>query len=287
MRPKIEAIVAEHLNRCAARGSFDAVTDFAIPIPVDVIGTILGVATSDTAQFRAWSEAMMLGFHPARSPAQEKAMLAANDAVSAHIAAIIADRTAYPRDDLISDIVLARKDRARLSDAELRVNCMSLLTGGNMTTADLIGSAILLLLQNPDELAKLKANPALWPSAVEEALRLSPPVDGTQRILESDRAVAGCPMHKGQVVAVQLPAANLDPTAFPDPERFDIARKPNVHMSFGGGAHICIGAPLARMEAQVALTALFTRFPNLRLTGTPRWRDLPFFHGLETLPVSI
>lgn len=286
IRPTIETIVRDLLDTLESRAEFDAAADFATPIPIATIGAILGVATADFDRFRSWSDAMMLAFHPARSAAQDAAMLEANTLFAGYLDAAIADRRARPRDDLISDMVLAQRDGAKLSDVELRVNLSTLLTGGNMTTADLIGSAILLLLQHPDECAKLQANPALVPSAIEEALRLEPPVDGTQRILDSDRAIAGCPMRKGQVVAVQLPAANRDETVFADPDRFDIARKPNPHLTFGGGPHICIGAPLARLEAQVAIGALFKRFPHLRLAGTPRWRDLPFFHGLESLTVT-
>lgn len=288
MRPTLEAIVERLLDGLAQRATFDVATDYAAPIPIAAIGTILGVATAEFDRFRAWSDAMMLSFHPSRSTAQEAAMLEASKLFSAYLDAAIADRRVNPRDDLITDMVIAQRDGAALSDAELRVNLSTLLTGGNMTTADLIGNAIWLLLRHPEELAKLKANPALVPSAIEEALRFEPPVDGTQRILDRDRSFAGCPMHKGQVVAVQLPAANRDPNAFPDPDRFDITRKPNAHVSFGGGPHICIGAPLARMEAQIAIAALFRRFPDLRLTDArPVWRTLPFFHGLDHLTVAI
>ncbi|HEY1708789.1 MAG TPA: cytochrome P450 [Rhizomicrobium sp.] len=286
-RPAIEKIVHMLLDSLVRRETFDLVADYAVPIPVAVIGNILGVATTDFPRFRAWSDAMMLAFHPARSQAQDAAMAEANTLFAAYLDAAIAERRVKPRDDLLSDLVIAQRDGAQLSDVELRVNCSTLLTGGNMSTADLIGNAALLLLQHPEQCARLKADPSLAASAVEECLRLSPPTDGTQRVLGEDRTIGGCPMKKGQVVAVVLPSANLDPDAFPDPERFDIARKPNVHLSFGGGPHICIGAPLARLEAQVALGALFARFPGLHLTGVPpERRELPFFNGLESLIVA-
>lgn len=285
-RDAIDRIVHLQLDRLAGRTGFDLVEDYATPIPVATIGIILGVATTDFPRFRKWSDAMMLGFHPSRSPAQEAAMKEANALFGEYIDAALTERRTKPRDDLLSDLVIAQRDGADISEVELRVACMTLLTGGNMTTADLIGNTALLLLQHPEECAKLKANPALAAGAVEEALRLEPPTEGTQRIIECDRVIAGCPMKRGQVVAVMLGAANRDPEAFPDPDRFDIARKPNAHVGFGGGAHICIGAPLARLEAQLAIAALFARFPNLQLDGSPlRWRDLPFFHGLESLPV--
>jgi len=288
-REAIERIVALQLDRLAGRATFDLVEDYAVPIPVAAIGTILGVATEDFPRFRKWSDAMMLGFHPSRSPEQDAAMAEANALFGAYIDAAITDRRTAPKDDLISDLVIAQRDGAEITDIELRVACMTLLTGGNMTTADLIGNAAWLLLNHPEERAKLVANPALAASAVEEALRLEPPTEGTQRIADRDRTIAGCPIRKGQVVAVMLGAANRDPVVFPDPDRFDIARKPNAHVAFGGGAHICIGAPLARLEAQLAIAGLFARFPNLRLadaSAAPRWRKLPFFHGLESLMVE-
>jgi cytochrome P450 len=244
---------------------------------------MLGIDTADLPRFREWSEALMLAFHPSRSPEQDARNRDANEKLAAFIDAALDDRRSRPRDDLITDI--ARMDG--LSRAEQRVNCTTLLTGGNMTVADLIASAVLLLHTHPAELARLKADPGLTASAVEEALRMHPPADGTQRIVDRDREIAGCPIRKGQVVAVVLASANRDPDAFADPDRFDIARRPNQHVSFGGGAHICIGAPLARLEAQVALAVLFRRFPNLRLADpAPGWRELPFFHGLESLMVE-
>jgi cytochrome P450 len=165
---------------------------------------------------------------------------------------------------------------------------MNLLLGGNVTTADLIASAAWLLLSHPDERAKLRADPSLIAGAIEEVLRFEPPTQGTQRVVPRDMAIAGCPIRKTQVVAVLIHAANRDPAAFADPHRFDISRKDGPHVAFGGGAHICIGAALARLEAQVAIARLFERFNGLRLAepdAAPRWRDLPFFRGLETLPV--
>ena len=162
--------------------------------------------------------------------------------------------------------------------------------GGNLTTTDLIGNAVRLLLLNPAELAKLRADPGLINAVVEEVLRYEPPVDVTGRIASRELEVGGCPVHTGQPVTVSLRAANRDPAAFDDPHRFDIGRKHKPHMAFGGGTHICIGAPLARLEAQIALVKLFDRFPSLTLAdpdATPDWRRLPFFRGMERLPVRV
>jgi cytochrome P450 len=201
---------------------------------------------------------------------------------------MMADRRAHPRDDLISDMTALQAERGDLSDDELRINLSALLVGGNLTTTDLIGNAARLLILNPGELAKLKADPKLINAVVEEVLRYEPPVDLTGRIASGEGEVGGCPLHAGQALSVSLRGANRDPAVFEDPHRFDVSRKHRPHVAFGGGAHICIGAPLARLEAQVALAMLFERFPDLKLAepdAPPQWRTLPFFRGLETLRV--
>jgi hypothetical protein len=160
------------------------------------------------------------------------------------------------------------------------------LIGGNLTTTDLIGNGVRQLLLNPDELAKLKADPAIVKDVVEEILRFEPPVDITGRIASRDLEVGGCPVKASQSLMFSLRAANRDPDVFENPHKFDVSREHKPHVAFGGGAHICIGAPLARLEAQVALVKLFERFPNLRLAdpdAPPTWRTLPFFRGLQRL----
>ena len=164
------------------------------------------------------------------------------------------------------------------------------MVGGNLTTTDLIGNAVRLLVLNPSELAKLRADPGIINAVVEEVLRYEPPIDVTSRVLSAPAEVGGCPMKQGQSVLVSLRAANRDPQTYDDPHRFDVSRKHKPHIAFGGGAHICIGAPLARLEASVALVKLFERFPNLTLANpdeTPAWRTMPFFRGMETLPVLV
>jgi len=168
----------------------------------------------------------------------------------------------------------------------LRINLSALLIGGNLTTTDLIGNAVRLLLLNPAELAKLRADPGIINAVVEEALRYEPPVDITGRVASHDMEIGGCPVKRKQSLTFFLRAANRDPEVFDDPDKFDVSRQHKPNVSFGGGAHICIGAPLARLEAQVALVRLFEHFPNLRLANPdepPVWRTLPFFRGLERL----
>jgi cytochrome P450 len=287
-RPQVERIVDETLDRLAGETEFDLMDRFCVPIPIDVIAAILGVDHDRLVEFRAWSEGVIQGLNPLRTPEQTAAMEAASAALSSYFTQILAERRAEPQDDLISDMVRLQADGADLSDDELRINLTALLVGGNLTTTDLIGNAVRLLLLNPAQLAKLRADPGLINSVVEEVLRYEPPVDMTGRIASAETEVGGCPLHVGQSLNVSLRGANRDPEVFEDPHRFDISRKHKPHVAFGGGAHICIGAPLARLEAQVALVKLFERFPDLKLKdpdATPQWRSLPFFRGLESLRV--
>ncbi len=186
-------------------------------------------------------------------------------------------------------MVQLQAEGAPLTDGELLNNLQGLLIGGNLTTTDLIGNAIWLFLKNPGELEKLKADPSLINSAVEEVLRYELPVDITGRIAPRDMEIGGCPVKPTQSMLVSLRGANRDPQVFADPHRFDISRKDAPHVAFGGGAHLCIGSPLARLEAQIAIPAFFARFPNVRLTDAhakPQWRNLPFFRGLQHLNVT-
>ncbi|WP_293902250.1 cytochrome P450 [Phenylobacterium sp.] len=287
-RPEVERIVDEVLQGLAGESAFDLMDRFCVPIPIDVIASILGVDHARLVEFRAWSEGVIQGLNPFRTPEQTKVMEAAGAALNAYFTEAIIDRRTNPGDDLITDMVRLQTEGAALSDDELRINLTALLVGGNLTTTDLIGNGVRLLLTNPTELAKLRADAGIINAVVEEVLRYDPPVDITGRIVSSDMAVGGCPLHSGQALTVSLRAANRDPETYEDPHRFDVSRKHKPHVAFGGGAHICIGAPLARLEAQVALVKLFERFPDLRLAdpdATPAWRKLPFFRGMEHLAV--
>lgn len=287
-RPAFEAIVDEALDRIDPTAPFDLMSAFCVPIPVDAIASILGVDHARLAEFREWSEGVIQSLNPFRTEAQTVEMERCQRALTAYFEDAILARRRAPGDDLISDMTQLQAQGAPISDVELRINLGALLIGGNLTTTDLIGNAVRLLLLNPAELAKLKADPGLASAVVEETLRYEPPVDITQRVASHDMEIGGCPIHPRQGITVSLRAANRDPEVFEDPHAFVIGRKRAPHVAFGGGSHICIGAPLARLEAQVALPRLFARFPDLKLVRPqePQWRTLPFFRGLERLDVK-
>jgi hypothetical protein len=288
-RPIVEAVVA---GRLAAmdRPELDLMSEYAVPIPSDVIALILGVDTADLIRFRTWSENLIKIFHPARTPRETLEIARARRDVGAYLRDVMRARRFAPRDDLISDLLAMQAAGEPLSDSDIQANCQALLVAGNLTTADLIGNAVWLLLRHPEQLALLKADPGLVDAVVEEALRAESPVDITVRIAAEDREVGGRCIRERQAVTLSLQGANHDPRVFPEPHRFDITRKSAPHVAFGGGAHICIGKPLARLEAQIAITALIGRYPDLALAhpdAAPDWRDLPFFHGLRRLMVRL
>jgi cytochrome P450 len=289
-KPLVQQAVTEWLDRIGELESFDAMDEFALRVPIDVIARILGVDDRRLAEFREWSEGAILGLNPFRSEDDTKFFVRSSNALSAYMRGLMHERAANPRDDLVSDMMKLRSEGALLSEGEISNNLQGLLIGGNLTTTDLIGNAIWLLVMHPAELAKLRAEPALINSCVEEVLRYEAPVDMTGRIAPREMNIGGCPVKPHQQMFLSLRAANRDPDAFPQPDRFDISRRNAPHVAFGGGLHLCIGAPLARLEAQVALSSFFNRFPNVRLAnpdGKPEWRRIPFFRGLKELIVSV
>jgi hypothetical protein len=288
MRPEIEAMIDEIIDAAPASGAFDLMEKIAVPVPVLVIARILGVDESRLADFRQWSEDVILGLNPVRTPEENARMMSGGEALDTYFGELMEARRAAPQDDLVTDMVqLQARGEANIADDEVRLNLQALLVGGNLTTTDLIGNGIWLLLTHPEQAAALRADPSLAAQAVEEVLRYEAPVQVTSRIVEQDRTVAGCPMQKSQPVFMSLAAANRDPDVFEAPQDFDITRKRASHIAFGGGPHICIGAPLARIEARHVYLKLLEKYPNLRLAPqTMNWRTLPFFRGLETLIVE-
>ena len=289
MKPQIEAIIDETIDAAPATGRFDLMADIAVPIPVTVIARILGVDEERLPDFRQWSEDIILSLNPVRTPEETERMEHGGHALDAYFTELMEARRKAPGDDLITDMVQQQASGdAPLSDDEIRINLGALLVGGNLTTTDLIGNGVWLFLTHPDQLAAFKADPALGAQAVEEVLRYEAPVSATSRIVEADKTVAGCPMKAHQVVFCSLASANRDETVFDAPEAFDITQKRASHVAFGGGPHICIGAPLARIEARRVFEKLFARYPDMRLPEQElTWRALPFFRGLERLDVEV
>ncbi|MEO0449728.1 MAG: cytochrome P450 [Pseudomonadota bacterium] len=288
MEPEIEAMIDRVIEAAPSSGRFDLMEHIAVPLPVMIIAHILGVDENRLDEFRDWSEGVILSLNPLRSPEEAAYMMASGEKLDAYFTELMEARRKDPRDDLISDMVTAQAEGGDFEDDELRTNLQALLVGGNLTTTDLIGNGVWLFLTHPKQMEALRADPSLAANAVEEVLRYEAPVQATSRIVSEDRAVAGCPMKKSQPVFMSLAAANRDPSKFEQPEAFDISTKRASHVSFGGGAHICIGAPLARIEARRVYQKLFERYPNMTLPDQDIvWRALPFFRGIEKLEVAV
>jgi cytochrome P450 len=288
MEAEIEALIDGVIDAAPAAGRFDLMEHIAVPIPILVIAHILGVDESRLVDFREWSEGLILGLNPMRTPEQTAYMERSREQLDQYFTELMEARRQAPRSDLISDMVQLQAAGGDFADEELRINLQALLVGGNLTTTDLIGNGVWLFLTHPEQLAAYKADRKLDVPAVEEVLRYEAPVQATSRILAEDREVAGCPMKKSQPVFMSLAAGNRDPDRFDNPEAFDITKKRASHVSFGGGAHICIGAPLARIEARRVYRKLFERYPDMKLAEqTLVWRALPFFRGIEKLEVEV
>jgi cytochrome P450 len=282
MRPQVAAVADELLD--AVEGEFDLIEAFASPLPIIVIAAMLGVDAADRGDFRRWSKGLANVFSPIRTPELLAGLKTNVDELSAYFERAIAERRETPRDDLISALIAVDDGGDRLTTTEIVTMCNLLLLAGNLTTTDLIGNATLALLRNPDQRAKVQANPARLADAIEETLRFDPPVMQSLRIPLAPREIGGCPVRAGEAVTTFLMAASQDPALHENPLRFDIDRADKTHFAFGGGVHFCLGAPLARAEAQIALTRLFARFPDLALTGAPIERNISAaFNGVQQL----
>ena len=284
VKPQVEAVADELLDAVQGQDRFDLIESFASPLPIIVIAAMLGVDAADVGDFRRWSKALANVFSPIRSPEYLAALKTNADELSAYFERAIAQRRAAPRDDLISAMLAADDGGDRLTTQEIVTMCNLLLLAGNLTTTDLIGNCVLALLRHPDQRAAVQASPARIADAIEETLRLDPPVVQSLRIPLAPREIGGCPVRAGEAVTTFLMAAGQDPALHTDPLRFDIDRADKTHFAFGGGVHFCLGAPLARAEAEIALTRLFARFPTLALTGEPIERNISAaFNGVQQL----
>ena len=288
MRTRTEEITSALLDEMMGRDEIDFITDFAGPLPTLVIADMLGVALEDRDDFKRWSDDLIFGFDPLKDEETTARIEVSGEAMRAYFDETIAARRASPTDDLISDLIRAQEADDGLSDDEIMSMCTLLLIAGNVTTTDLVGNGLYALLTHPEQMAKLQTNPTLIENAVEEMLRFDSPVTDSGRIPLADEEIGGCPIQKGRSATTSLAAANHDPSVYPDPHRFDIERTDTHHQSFGGGIHMCLGAPLARLEAQIGINAFLARFPNVRLSDkSGKRRHLPSFRGFETLPVYL
>jgi len=291
MENHIQTIVDGLLNAVQAQGHMDVIEDLAYPLPVTVIAEMLGVPTEDRERLKKWSDdiSVVLGGDVASLPEPTfLRVLEARKELADYFRAVIAQRREIPGQDLLTALVQAEEDGGRLSEDELYSMVILILIAGNETTTNLIGNGLLALLRHPDQMRRVWEDAALVRPAVEEMLRYDGPVQLTSRLAKADLQIHGAPIQQGQGVYLLLAAANRDPAQFPDPDRFEAGRVENRHVAFGAGPHFCLGAPLARLEAQVVFQTLRRRFPSgMRLeTERPEYRNNFNLRGLKTLPVA-
>lgn len=286
--PIIQGVVDQHLKRLASRQEFDVVHEFAAPVSFQVIAKIIGMDEEDLPRLRQWALDGFKSFKTLPTEEETRGVWRANEGFAVYLENALKERRRSPRDDLMSEMLSVQSKGTELSDDEIRVNFISMAMAAMLTTADLISGGIRLLLTEKTERAKLDANPDLMNQAIEEILRFESPVEFEWRIAAKDIELHGCPVKKNGVVTVSLTAANRDPSIFERPYEFDITRPHRPHLAFGAGEHVCLGAPLARLEGRVAISGFLERFPRARLKDMDaplKWRDIPFFHGLDELMV--
>ncbi len=257
LEPRIRQLTHHLLDAVIETGQMDLVEHLAYPLPVIVIAELLGVPPDDRARFKRWSDAAIRGAGAAASQRAQRE-------VAAYVRQQLMRRWEKPRDDLMSALLAAEIDEQRLSEGEMLSFCLLLLVAGNETTTNLLGNAVLTFLEHPDDLGRLRAEPALLPGAIEEVLRYRSPVQALARTATADVKLGGQQIRTGQRVRAWLGSANRDEAQFPAPDCFDLTRHPTTHLAFGYGIHDCLGAPLARLEARVALSIVLERLQDLR-----------------------
>jgi len=289
LRPEVQAIVDGLLDGVEGAGTMDLIEQFAYPLPVTVICQMLGVPVEDRERFKQWGLDIARGLDAIMLPPDSEVArrsVASRHALTGYFRELIAERRTTPRADVLSDLIAAEEAGDRLSEPELLATCILLLIAGHETTVNLIGNGTLALLRHPDQIRLLRERPGLIGSAVEELLRFDGPVQRTARIPSEDITIDGRTILKGELVMPFIGAADRDPAQFPDPDRLDITRTDNRHVAFGLGIHFCLGAPLARVEGQIAINTLLRRMPRLALaTERPVFRQSLTLRGLESLQV--
>lgn len=287
LRDRIGRVADRLLARVLDHGEMDVIAQFASPLPAIITASMLGVPEDDHEQLKAWSAsfAEMLGNFQ-HNPDHIPGILKTVQDMTAYFRDRIREQKKHPREGLVHALLTAEVNGDKLTEEEVVANSIITMVGGQETTTNLIGNGLLTLLRHPGEMQRLRSNPALLASAVEELLRYEPPSQHTARIAPSNQMMGGKELQAGQAVIAVMAAANRDPDRFPDPDRLDLGRTDNRHLSFGWASHFCFGAPLARMEGQIAFERL-VQLPNLRLQPAPlSWRTNLGLRGLTALPVS-
>jgi cytochrome P450 len=290
LAPRIEATVQRLLDDIEGGATVDLAAALARPLPLIVMGELLGLSTVDCAGFAELAVDFLggLGHGAGRSPELVVRRRQANVEFVARFADIVAERRGRPGDDLVSALIAAHEQGRRLTEDEVFGLCAFLFVAGLETSRGLIGNAVLALLRQPDQLGRYRAEPAIRDAAIEELLRYDSPSPVTVRAALTDVELGGETIRRGDLVVLLLGAANRDPATFADPDRLDLTRGNSAaHLSFSAGIHFCLGAGLARLEARIALTAVFERFPELRLAGQVRHEPSPMHRILATLPVNL
>jgi cytochrome P450 len=290
LAPRIGEICEQLIDRVVDHGQMDLMQDFAYPLPIAIIAELLGIPVEEQATFRRWSETLITG--PRTDEKRGRSYAAEREEnlrdLNAYFLAKLEERRRQPRADLMSRLLAAEVDGERLSETDLLEFCRLLLIAGYETTAYLIGNAMVAFDEHPEAAEEVRRDPALLPGAIEEVLRCYPSVAGTMRTTTADTEIAGQRVERDQTVIVWLGSANYDEGHFLEPERFDPRRSPNRHLAFGFGIHFCVGAPLARLEAKIALAALLQRLPRLRgdLAVPLEPVETPFIFGVRHFHVS-
>jgi cytochrome P450 len=288
LRSHIQEITDSLLDAVQAQGRMDVIADLAYPLPAIVTAEMLGVPPGDRDQLKAWSEdfAEVLGnfqHNPDRAPRVRRSV----EEMTAYFRAALRQQRTHPREGLINALLSAEQDGDRLTEEEIIANVIITMVGGQETTTNLIGNGLLTLLRHPDQLARLRAEASLIPSAVEELLRYESPSQHTARLAPDDVVLGGKQIRKRQAVIAVMGAANRDPERFPDPDGLDLCRQDNRHVAFAWASHFCFGAALARLEGQITFATVLRRFPHLRLEPDPLvWRQNLGLRGLVALPVT-
>jgi cytochrome P450 len=290
LEPRIKEIVAQLLDHIEEQGGeFDLVRDFSTPLPLMVIAEMLGVEPERYREFKQWSDDMIRATGGAVvSPAERERLRGSMDDLRHYFEQAIEDRRRNPGDDLISALVRAEEEREALTAREVLAMCLLLLLGGNETTTNLIGNTVMTLLSHPAELAKVRGDLTIVPQMIEEMLRYEAPAQALLRVATADTAIAGEAIRAGSGIMILYGSANRDERQFPNPDTFDVMRNSRDHLAFGFGIHHCIGAPLARLEARIAMDAFLRRFPRVQLSDQPReWIDSFVMRGPKSLSLRL